>query len=224
MSDADDAFLGPDLSADVAAEREELADELRRGLALLCAVRPGAGDLAPALKAARELSAALAPLPAVQSALDRSLPRPYDPNRLNPVSGTCNPVAPPLVMWFEGEDEPDGPEGRRSEGAVTFGLAHQGPPGHAHGGAVAAMYDDFLGRSQRQAGFTGTFTVRFRKPTPLDRELTLRAWVSRVDGRKRWVAGTCHLDGELISEAEGLFIAPRAGSTMEGLSASLPQP
>lgn len=224
MSDADEEFLGPDLPADVATDLRELADELRRGLDLLCGVRPSAGELAPALKAAQALTAALEPLPAATSVFDRAVTRPYDPNRFNPISGTCNPIAPPLVMWPEGEGEKDGPEGRRAEGRVTFGLAHQGPPGHAHGGAVAAMYDDFLGRSQRQAGFTGTFTVTFRRPTPLDRELEVKAWVSRIDGRKRWVTGTCHLDGELITEAEGLFIAPRAGSTMEELSASLPQP
>ena len=225
MNDAEEAFLGPDLSAEVSAEFRELADELRRGLDLLCGARPEtAGELAPALKAAQALSAALEPLPAVGSALDRSVRRPYDPNRFNPISGTSNPIAPPLVLWTVGEGEEDGPDGRRSEGKVTFGLAHQGPPDHTHGGAVAAMFDDFLGRSQHQAGFTGTFTVTFRKPTPLRRELTLKAWISRIDGRKRWVSGTCHLDGVLLSEAEGLFLAPRAGSTIEELSASLPQP
>ena len=131
------------------------------------------------------------PLPGVRRVFDPDVVRPYDPNRFNPISGTCNPVSPPLRMWYVGEDEPDGPDGRRSEGRVTFGLAHQGPPGHAHGGAVAGVYDDFLGRSQHQAGFTGKVTVTFRKPTPLDRELELRAWVSKVDGRKRWVTGTC---------------------------------
>ena len=59
MNDAEEAFLGPDLPADVAADLRELADELRRGLDLLCGVRPSTGDLAPALKAAQALSAAL---------------------------------------------------------------------------------------------------------------------------------------------------------------------
>jgi hypothetical protein len=220
----DDAFLGPDIDPAVDRERLELAQELREGLRLLAAVRPAPGDLAAALEAARRLTGVLQPLPAVRRPFDPDVVRPYDPNRLNPVSGTCNPVAPPLVMWTEGEGLPDGPEGHRSEGRVTFGMAHQGPPGHAHGGAVAAVYDDFLGRSQRQAGFTGRFTVTFRKPTPLDRELELRAWVDRVDGRKRWVLGTCHLDGVLLSEAEGLFIAPQDGSSIADLTASLPQP
>lgn len=219
-TDPDEEYLGPDLHPRVAEELAALAAELRRGLGLLTGVRPAPGELTTAMAAARDLTAALAPLPSYQAS---GAPRPYDPNRFNPISGSCNPAAPPLVMWFEGEGD-DGPEGRRSEGRVTFGLTHQGPPGHAHGGAVAAVYDDFLGRSQRQAGFTGTVTVTFRRPTPLDRGLDLCAWVDRVEGRKRWVRATCHLDGELLHEAEGVFIAPRSGTSLEDLSASLPQP
>ena len=49
----------------------------------------------------------------------------------------------------------------------------------------------------------------------------MRAWVDRVEGRKRWVRGTCHLDGVLVSEAEGLFIAPREGGNLQGILSSL---
>jgi hypothetical protein len=41
--------------------------------------------------------------------------------------------------------------------------------------------------------------------------MQLRAWIESVEGRKRMIRGTCHLDGVLLSEAEGLFIAPRDG-------------
>lgn len=221
---AEEQLLGADLDPAVVGQLLELGAELRKGLELLAGVRPVPGDLTAAIGAARALTAALQPLPGVRRPFDPDVVRPYDPNRFNPASGSVNPVAPPLRMWTEGEGEPHGPAGLRSVGTVTFGLAHQGPPGHAHGGAVALVYDDFLGRSQRQAGFTGSFTVTFRKPTPLDRELALVAWVDRVDGRKRWVRGTCHLDGVLLTEAEGLFIAPRPGSGIADLTASLPQP
>ena len=40
--------------------------------------------------------------------------------------------------------------------------------------------------------------------------VALLAWVDDVDGRKRIVRGTCTLDGVTMSEAKGLFIAPRA--------------
>ena len=34
-------------------------------------------------------------------------------------------------------------------------------------------------------------------------------WVDNVEGRKRLIKGECTLDGDLLSDAEGLFLAPR---------------
>jgi hypothetical protein len=216
----DEAWLGDEQPEQVAAEMQQLADELRRVLALAVEVRPLAGELAPFVAQARALADGLAGLSSVHAPAEGAVVRPYDPNRFNPVSGSANPMAPPLEMWPVHEGE-DGPEGRRTQGRVRFGTAYQGPPGHVHGAMVAAMYDDLLGRSQLATGFTGFITIHFRRPTPLDRDLDVRAWVDRVDGRKRWVHGTCHLDGVLLTEAEGLFVAPRTGPGMEGLVAHL---
>ena len=108
-----------------------------------------------------------------------------------------------------------------THGRVRFGAAYEGPPGHVHGGMVAAMFDELLGRAQQSAGFTGRLTITYRRPTPLHRELDLIGWFDRVDGRKRWMKGECRLDGELLTEAEGLFIAPRTGSGHDALTESL---
>jgi hypothetical protein len=123
-------------------------------------------------------------------------------------------------MWFV-DGEHDGPDGRRTDGTVTFGTAYEGPPGHAHGGCVAGMFDELLGRSQLRAGFTGTITITYRRPTPLKQQVDVCAWVDRSDGRKRWVKGTSTLSGVLLCEAEGLFIAPREGADEQGITASL---
>jgi hypothetical protein len=215
-----ETWLGQEQPPQVAQEFQALADELRRVLAAAVQVRPRPGELAPSIAQAAELADALEALPSVAAPATDAVHRPYDPNRFNPVSGSSNAAAPPLQMWHVPEGA-DGPEGRRTQGRVRFGPAYQGPPGHVHGAMVAAMYDDLLGRSQLAAGFTGSITVHFRKPTPLDRTLDVAAWVDRVDGRKRWVHGTCHLDGVLLTEAEGLFIAPRGGATIEGITAHL---
>jgi acyl-coenzyme A thioesterase PaaI-like protein len=73
------------------------------------------------------------------------------------------------------------------------------------------MFDEMLGFAQQKPGFTATLTVRYLRPTPLNRLLDLRAHVDRVEGRKRTIVGSCQLDGVILSEAEGLFIAPRSG-------------
>jgi acyl-coenzyme A thioesterase PaaI-like protein len=98
----------------------------------------------------------------------------------------------------------------RVVGRVTFGSAYEGPPGCVHGGYVAAMFDELLGGAQSlsgHAGMTGTLTIRYLRPTPLHTELQLEATVDRVEGRKIFCKGTCHVDGEKVSEAEGIFIS-----------------
>jgi hypothetical protein len=217
---ADEELLGADHPEQVAAELQALAAELRRVLAAAVQVRPLPGELAPYVEQARALADGLGGLSSLHALAPGAVARPYDPNRFSPVSGSANAIAPPLELWRVTEG-PDGPEGRHTQGRVRFGPAYEGPPGHVHGAMVAAMYDDLLGRSQLVAGFTGSITISFRRPTPLHRDLDLRAWVDRVDGRKRWVHGSCHLDGVLLTEAEGLFVAPRGGATLEGIVGQL---
>ena len=56
---------------------------------------------------------------------------------------------------------------------------------------------------------TGTLTIRYRKPTPLFRELVLRAWVERVEGRRIMSRAEMYDGDTLTAEAEGLFVQPR---------------
>lgn len=187
-------------------ESVRLADELRRVINQLAVVRPSAEALGRAADAAAAYAESLESLPKRSKAWEVSeaglLPRDFV--SFSPLSGSHNPIAPPIRMRVVGE-----PGGHRIEGTVTFGPAYEGPPGHVHGGFVAAMFDELLGFAQMEPGFTAYLHVDYRKPTPLDRELRLEAAIDRTDGRKRWVRGTCTLAGELLTEAEGLFIGPR---------------
>lgn len=208
---------------EVAAAELELATELRRIVNRMVLVRPAADALRAAAETARDFADRLEQLPvrpgSVLTISEAGL-QPLDHLRHSPWSGTSNVLAPPVELWFVDGDV-DGPEGRRTDGRVTFDTAYEGPPGHAHGGCVAGVFDELLGRSQLRAGFTGTLTLTYRRPTPLRRQIDLCAWVDRSDGRKRWVKGTARLDGQLLVEAEGLFIAPREGADLDGITASL---
>jgi len=126
-------------------------------------------------------------------------------HELNAVGGQSNPLAPGLNMWVEGN---------RAYGTVRCGLAYEGPPGFVHGGFVAAIFDQFLGMAQvagGQPGMTGTLTVRYLRPTPLDTELTLSAQMSRTEGRKTLVSGELRAGDEVTATAEGLFVRPSRG-------------
>jgi acyl-CoA thioesterase FadM len=71
------------------------------------------------------------------------------------------------------------------------------------------MFDELLGFAQLSPGFTAYLHINYRKPTPLDVPLTLCAWADRVDGRKRIMRGECYSGETLLTDAEGLFIAPK---------------
>jgi len=128
---------------------------------------------------------------------------------LSPLIGAVNPLAPPIKLWVE-----DG----TVKGAVEFGWAYQGPPGHAHGGLIAAAFDEVLGFAQSMTGspgMTGTLTVRYRQPTPLYTPLRLEARVDRIEGRKIFASGRLY-NGEVVTaEAEGLFISINAAGVQK---------
>jgi acyl-coenzyme A thioesterase PaaI-like protein len=119
----------------------------------------------------------------------------------SPLIGLSNPMAPPVVLHVDGDVV---------RGTVTFGAAYEGPPGHVHGGLIAAAFDEVLGFAQSMTGrpgMTGTLTIRYRKPTPLYRELTLEGRVVRVEGRKIMTEGRMVVGDTLTAEAEGTFIS-----------------
>ena len=185
-----------------------LAEQMRRIIARLAVVRPPAAELERAADAAEAFADRLDALPQRTRSWEISeaglLPRDFV--AFSPVSGRSNPMSPPVMLQVE-EGAEDGQV--VITGEVTFGPAYEGPPGHVHGGWVAAMFDEALGFAQLAPGFTAYLHVNYRKPTPLNAKLDIKAWVDSVDGRKRMVKGECHLDGTLLSDAEGLFIGPR---------------
>jgi hypothetical protein len=189
--------------------QRNLADAMRRIIARLALVRPPVDQLERAAATANAFADSLDELPERSQSWEVSEAGlfPRDFVAFSPVSGASNPIAPPLTMRVVGDPQGD----NHIEGEITFGPAYEGPPGHCHGGLVAAMFDELLGFVQLAPGFTAYLKVDYRAPTPLNRQLELKGWIDSVDGRKRLIRGTCSLDGVLLSEAEGLFIAPRDG-------------
>jgi acyl-coenzyme A thioesterase PaaI-like protein len=93
---------------------------------------------------------------------------------------------------------------------VWFGPGAEGPPLHAHGGAMASVLDETMGgvcwMNDHQV-LAARLSVTFLRPLPLDTHTTADAWIVSIDGRKISV-GSRLLDaqGQVVAEAEGLFI------------------
>jgi acyl-coenzyme A thioesterase PaaI-like protein len=92
------------------------------------------------------------------------------------VGGLSNPTGIELRVWREDDDV---------VAEVTLRRAFEGAPGRAHGGIVAAAFDDVTGfviGQLQEPAFTGELTVRYLAPVPVDEPLEIRA---RLDGRER---------------------------------------
>jgi acyl-coenzyme A thioesterase PaaI-like protein len=118
------------------------------------------------------------------------------------VSGDANPMGIAIRVRREGDE---------AVATVVLGPAFEGAPGRAHGGIVAAVFDDTMGfvlSMLRQTAFTGRLTVTYRAPTPVGEELEFRARLVERSGRKLTIGADARsASGVTIAEADGLFIS-----------------
>ncbi|HLI72783.1 MAG TPA: PaaI family thioesterase [Acidimicrobiales bacterium] len=117
------------------------------------------------------------------------------------VTGLANPMGMAAQARRDGDD-----------GVVctTLGAAFEGAPGRAHGGAVAALFDEVMGfvlSIHATPAYTGRLSVTYRAPTPLGEELEFRARLRSRHGRKLTMEAEARHAGSVIAEAEGIFVA-----------------
>jgi acyl-coenzyme A thioesterase PaaI-like protein len=116
------------------------------------------------------------------------------------IVGSCNPVAPPIEIWF---DPP------RAHGKVVFAPQYEGAPGCVHGAAIAAAFDIILTAANvvaDAAGPTVELAIRYRKPTILGVDTVFESWVTDVTDRRTFSVGRLLQDGVVKVEATGEFV------------------
>ena len=96
----------------------------------------------------------------------------------------------------------------------TLNDAHQGPPGHAHGGASAAILDEVMGLVAWVAGLkvaAVNLEINYHKPLPLHQPLRLEARLTEQDDHKAFSTGEiCLADGTVAVSGRGIYvIAPK---------------
>lgn len=106
----------------------------------------------------------------------------------------------------------DGEAACRAE--VTIDERFQGFPGIAHGGIVAALLDEVLGRAGLSGNpnrlmYTGRLEVRYRQQVPLNQRLTLRGRLEKDRGR------VVTASGELVAPDGQTILAEATGTLME---------
>ena len=87
---------------------------------------------------------------------------------------------------------------------------HQGYPGQLHGGLTSALLDEVMGRvliTEDVWAMTGRLEIKFRKPVPLDQELTIVGELTRNRSRAYEARGEIQLpDGTPLIEGSGMYI------------------
>ncbi len=121
------------------------------------------------------------------------------------VSGTANPMGIAINVRREGDE---------AVADFNLGAAFEGAPRRAHGGIVAAIFDDVMGYVlvvHRTPAFTGKLTINYRAPVPIGQDMTVRARLRDRSGRKLSMTAEMTLAADpthpVICDAEGLFIA-----------------
>ncbi len=135
----------------------------------------------------------------------------------------CEPVTPPSVEGGPGSFVSGEPEGERLRvayfrrvaddafiGRAWFGPGASGPPGHAHGGSIAAVLDEAMGGAawiRVAPSLAVHLEIDFRNMLPLGTLTQVEAHVTKAEGRKVWVEATLRgPDRTLFAEAKGLFL------------------
>lgn len=119
---------------------------------------------------------------------------------------------PPFVWQEEG--------GKSLVSILYLGNELCGYPGLIHGGLLATLLDDGLARCSFPAlpnkiGMTANLTINYRKPSPAESFVVLKAKTVKVEGRKAWVEGhieTLVPQGEepvVLVEATALMVEPK---------------
>lgn len=168
---------------------------MRRAQDLAVSAAPDADNWDKAADRAEELVELLAP---------HEAPEGVGPaNRVPSLPGAGSLLMPPYrVTKFDAE---------AVELTVQFSRYHVGGNYAVHGGVLPLMFDSTFGMvihaTGRPISRTGFLHVDYRKVTPIDKELRLRAWVREAVGRKSFVNAELR-DGEdnLLAEANGLMI------------------
>ena len=158
--------------------------------------------------------------------MQRRIERTQNISRMCLVCGRDNPFGL-HARFYELAPEAPAATGAPGAGPELLGVfdvreEHQSYPGRLHGGISSTILDETIGRaillSQPDAwGVTVEFSVRFRKPLPLDDEVRCVARITRDSSRLFEGTGEIVLaDGTIAVEAAGKYLKQSLAAITDG--------
>jgi len=101
-------------------------------------------------------------------------------------------------------------DARRATGRFVLGPRYAGGAGFAHGGVIAVLLDEVMGKISKlteERAVTAELAIEYRRPVPVDAEIVVSGWQSEEKGRNRFRVGEIHdRQGNLLARGRGRFV------------------
>jgi len=102
-------------------------------------------------------------------------------------------------------------DAKRACGRFVLGANYAGGAGFAHGGIIAVVLDEAMGKLSKLTGekaVTAELSVVYRRPVPVDQEIVVEGWQEQEKGRNRFRVGEIRdMQGNLLARGTARFVA-----------------
>jgi len=125
-----------------------------------------------------------------------------------------------MQLTYEQDDE-----AKRIRGNFRLGAEYQGAAGFIHGGIIATVLDEVMGKVCRFRGVhavTAELTIEYLKPVPVDVDLVIEGYEAEMTGRNLFMVGEIRdVSGKVLARGKGRFVilkpkqAPQADAPQE---------
>jgi uncharacterized protein (TIGR00369 family) len=127
------------------------------------------------------------------------------PNPTNRCFGCGGANDAGMKLAFEQDNER-----RRIVGKFVLGERYQGGGGMAHGGIIATLLDEVMGkvcRFREVRAVTAELNVEYLKPVNVENEIVVEGWETEQKGRNLFHVGEIrNVSGDVLARGKGRFV------------------
>lgn len=131
-----------------------------------------------------------------------------EPNPTNKCFGCGGDNAGGMKLTFEQDNE-----NRKIVGRFVLGERYQGGAGFAHGGIIALLLDEAMGKVRRfreVRAVTAELSVEYLKPVAVDKEIVVEGRETEMNGRNLFMSGEIRSEnGDVLARGKGRFVVLR---------------
>jgi len=128
-----------------------------------------------------------------------------EPNPTNPCFGCGGANQHGMKLSFELDET-----AKRVRAMIRVGAEYQGGPGFVHGGIIATLLDEAMGKVSRfsQARtVTAELNVQYLRPIPVDEDIIVEGWGAERNGSNFFNVGEIRdASGAVLARGKGRFV------------------